>query len=131
MTVRPYILFPLIALAHVVNVSKPGEEPPVDLAAEDLRLWDPALTDRSGGPMGADARRRHFMADRNRRGRTFTTDHVWTFHIWQQVRAYGGGEGGRGPVACASVCLCVLACALCVCCVLGGSPAPGARRSQP
>lgn len=56
------------------------------MAQEDCRLWDPALADRTGAPLSADARRRHFMADRNRKGRVFTTDHVWTFHIWQQAR---------------------------------------------
>lgn len=35
--------------------------------------------------MAADTRRRHFMGDRHRRGRTFSTEHVWTFYIWQQV----------------------------------------------
>jgi hypothetical protein len=26
-----------------------------------------------------------FMADKWRKGRRFSTEHVWTFHIWQQV----------------------------------------------
>jgi hypothetical protein len=25
------------------------------------------------------------MSDKHRRGRAFSTDHVWTFYIWQQV----------------------------------------------
>ncbi|GBF96590.1 hypothetical protein Rsub_09336 [Raphidocelis subcapitata] len=85
MTVQPYMLFPLLPLAHVVNVSLPGQEPPLDQAEEDLRLWDPSLVDSNGNPMASDARRRRFMRDVHRRGRTYTTDHVWTFVIWQQV----------------------------------------------
>ena len=39
--------------------------------------------------MDADARRRHFMAGRNRTGRHYDTEHVWTFCIWQQVGVEG------------------------------------------
>jgi hypothetical protein len=35
--------------------------------------------------MASDTRRRRFMRDCHRRGRTYTTEHVWTFVIWQQV----------------------------------------------
>jgi hypothetical protein len=48
MAVAPYITFPLLPLAHIVNVSRPGEEPPIDKAEEDCRLWDPSLVDKSG-----------------------------------------------------------------------------------
>jgi hypothetical protein len=40
---------------------------------------------KTGAPLASEARRRLFMADRHRRGRAFTTDHIWTFSIWQQV----------------------------------------------
>jgi hypothetical protein len=30
------------------------------------------------------------MADKARRGRTYSTEHVWTFYIWQQVIDVGG-----------------------------------------
>ncbi|KIY98979.1 hypothetical protein MNEG_8986 [Monoraphidium neglectum] len=90
MASEPFITFHLLPLAHVVNVSLPGEEPPIDQAPEDLRLWDPTLSTRSGEPMPSESRRRHFMAERNRRARTFSTEHVWTFCIWQQVIDYAG-----------------------------------------
>ncbi|KAI8468383.1 MAG: hypothetical protein J3K34DRAFT_523009 [Monoraphidium minutum] len=90
MATEPFITFHLLPLAHIVNVSLPGQEPPIESAPEDLRLWDPSLSTRTGEPMGSEARRRHFMMERNRRGRTYSTEHVWTFCIWQQVIDYAG-----------------------------------------
>ncbi|KAI8463972.1 MAG: hypothetical protein J3K34DRAFT_441942, partial [Monoraphidium minutum] len=84
-TRNPYMVFPLMALAHVVNVSPVGQEPPIDQATEDLRLWDPTLVDKKGAPMAAEARRKHFMNERHLEGRRYDTNHVWTFYIWQQV----------------------------------------------
>jgi len=127
----PHMRFPLLALAHMTNVSLPGQvrfgdalrlaapalafasapplhnpvithslshthtrthpthpppqEPPIDQASEDLRLWDPTLCDKSGAPINADTRRRMFMAEKWRKNRSFSTEHVWTFYIWQQV----------------------------------------------
>lgn len=45
----PYLLAPVLALAQLVNVSRPGEEPdPSKPTPEDLRLFDPSLTNGSG-----------------------------------------------------------------------------------
>ncbi len=45
----PYLLVPVMALAQVVNVSRPGEEPdPAGHVPEDVRLHDSAFTDAEG-----------------------------------------------------------------------------------
>ena len=45
----PYLLAPVLAMAQLVNVSRPGEEPdPSQPIPEDMRLFDPALTDGNG-----------------------------------------------------------------------------------
>lgn len=45
----PYLLGPVIAMAQLVNVSRPGEEPdPSQPISEDMRLFDPTLTDSKG-----------------------------------------------------------------------------------
>lgn len=37
----------------------------------------------AGEPLSVAARRKHFQAAKNRAGVTFSTQHVWTFHLWQ------------------------------------------------
>ena len=55
----PYLLVPVMALAQVVNVSRPGEEPdPAGHVPEDVRLHDSAFSD----PEGALADRRFTWA---------------------------------------------------------------------
>jgi hypothetical protein len=72
------------AAAQIVNVAKPGQEPPAWQAPEDMRLFDPALADpATGQAWPASKRRGHFCGARQRRGRGFDTDHVWTFHAWE------------------------------------------------
>lgn len=45
----PYLLAPVLALAQLVNVSAPGDEPdPSQPTPEDLRLFDPSLTNSNG-----------------------------------------------------------------------------------
>ena len=112
LTTQPYMLVPLLAAAQIANCSRPGEEPDMMSATEDLRLWDPSLVaghheeaaahattaggaapwdPRTGGgaatdapPLPAEARRKLFTRASARASRTFGTDHVWTFHLWQQ-----------------------------------------------
>jgi hypothetical protein len=110
LTTHPYMLLPLLAAAQIANASKPGEEPDMMSAQEDLRLWDPSLvagheesashtaggammpaaTTAGGGPLPdgaplpAEARRKLFTRASARASRTFGTDMVWTFHLWQQ-----------------------------------------------
>ncbi|BDA45974.1 hypothetical protein COCOBI_08-0660 [Coccomyxa sp. Obi] len=80
----PYLLGPVVAMAQLVNVSRPGEEPdPSKPINEDMRLFDPTLTDSKGGPMNALQRKKHFWDRRNRLRRTFTKGHIWTFQMYQ------------------------------------------------
>ena len=45
----PYLLVPVMALAQVVNVSRPGEEPdPAGTVSEDVRLHDSFFSDPEG-----------------------------------------------------------------------------------
>jgi hypothetical protein len=102
LTTHPYMLLPLLAAAQIANASRPGEEPDMMSATEDLRLWDPSLVAGShhehalstagaapsaadgDAPLPAEARRKLFTRASARASRTFGTDMVWTFHLWQQ-----------------------------------------------
>ncbi|BDA45975.1 probable phosphatidylinositol 3,4,5-trisphosphate-dependent Rac exchanger protein at N-terminal half [Coccomyxa sp. Obi] len=89
----PYLLAPVLALAQLVNVSRPGEEPdPSQPTPEELRLFDPSLTNDSGGPMDALKRKKHFWNKKNRAGRSFTREHVWTFQMYQHFVDMGAYE---------------------------------------
>lgn len=44
----PYFMNPLLAACQLVNVSQPGAEPRLAEAQEDMRLFSPALADKSG-----------------------------------------------------------------------------------
>jgi hypothetical protein len=100
LTTHPYMLLPLLAAAQIANAARPGEEPDMMSATEDLRLWDPSLVadcsagaappssssppSAEGAPLPAEARRRLFTRASARSSRTLGTDLVWTFHLWQQ-----------------------------------------------
>lgn len=43
-------LNPLLAMASVINVSLPGQQPDLRSATEDMRLFDSSLVDKSGRP---------------------------------------------------------------------------------
>lgn len=52
----PYLLGPIVAMAQVVNVSRPGEEPdPSQPISEDMRLFDLTLADSQGDTPSAHA----------------------------------------------------------------------------
>lgn len=45
----PYLLAPVLAMAQLVNVSEPGQQPDLSQPiTEDMRLFDPSLTDSHG-----------------------------------------------------------------------------------
>ncbi|CAL8462122.1 g1653 [Coccomyxa elongata] len=89
----PYLLAPVLALAQLVNVSAPGDEPdPCQPTPEDLRLFDPSLTNTNGGPMDALKRKKHFWNKKNRAGHVFTREHVWTFQMYQHFVDMGAYE---------------------------------------
>lgn len=47
----PYTLVPLLAMAQLVNVARPGQEPNVSQPfGEDLRLFDGKLAEPDGAP---------------------------------------------------------------------------------
>jgi hypothetical protein len=43
----PYFMNPLLAACQLVNVSRPGSEPQLAEAQEDMRLFSPALADKN------------------------------------------------------------------------------------
>ena len=82
----------------MVHVAEPGQEP-ADLwaAEEDLRLFAPELVDKHGRPLTAERRRKWCDAPRNLEGKRFSTEHVYTLHIWQHLidfSAYKLSVGG-------------------------------------
>lgn len=44
----PYFMNPVLAACQMVNVAKPGEEPQLTEATEDMRLFAPELADKQG-----------------------------------------------------------------------------------
>lgn len=45
----PYLLGPVVAMAQILHVSRPGEEPdPSQPISEDMRLFDPTLANSTG-----------------------------------------------------------------------------------
>jgi len=86
---RPCLSATLIAGAQVVNVSLPGDEPGLMTVTEDMTLFDPALVSRwTGKPLSGKQRRSHFASSANRQGRCFSTDHVWTFQMYDHTLNY-------------------------------------------
>lgn len=71
-----HFLFPVLAAAQLINVSRPGQEPDLLAAHEDMTLWDPALTARGGGPMSAPKRQRFFDCPANLTGREIGSEYV-------------------------------------------------------
>jgi hypothetical protein len=81
----PYFMNPILAACQLINVAKDGEQPDMAAATEDMRLWSSDLVDKKGLPLAADRRRKWCDVAKNLEGRTFDTEHVWTFHIWQHL----------------------------------------------
>jgi len=81
----PYFMNPVLAACQLVNVSKEGEQPALTAAQEDLRLFSSELVDKKGNPFPAEKRRKWCDVVKNLEGKTFDTEHVWTFHIWQHL----------------------------------------------
>lgn len=77
--------FPVLAAAQLINVSRPGEEPPLLEAAEDVRAWCPELASKCGGPAPPEKRRRFFDIPANLAGRVLGTEFVWTLHLHQSL----------------------------------------------
>uniref|UniRef100_A0A383W1Y2 Domain of unknown function at the cortex 1 domain-containing protein n=1 Tax=Tetradesmus obliquus TaxID=3088 RepID=A0A383W1Y2_TETOB len=76
-------LNPVLASCQLVNVSKPGQEPDMWEAEEDMRLLSDALTDKNGNPMPAEKRRRWFDSPANAGSVLISKDYVYTWHVWQ------------------------------------------------
>ncbi|KAF8062072.1 hypothetical protein HT031_004332 [Scenedesmus sp. PABB004] len=76
-------LNPVMASCQLVNAARPGEEPPIWEATEDLRLLCPSLVDKHGNPMPAEKRRRWFDVPANAASVEMGPDLVFTWHAWQ------------------------------------------------
>ncbi|EFJ48428.1 hypothetical protein VOLCADRAFT_91115 [Volvox carteri f. nagariensis] len=86
----PRVRAPLAAAAHVMHVSRLGEQPPPLAACEDTRLMGLPLMNPVGGqPWSAVQRRQYFRRTAHRAAHVFDTEHVWTFHTWDQALGYG------------------------------------------
>uniref|UniRef100_A0A383W2N9 Domain of unknown function at the cortex 1 domain-containing protein n=1 Tax=Tetradesmus obliquus TaxID=3088 RepID=A0A383W2N9_TETOB len=81
----PYFMNPLLAACQLVNVSKPGSEPQLAEAQEDMRLLSPALADKHNAPLCPHKRRKWCDTPKNLDGLLLDTQHVYTFHIWQHL----------------------------------------------
>jgi Protein of unknown function (DUF1769) len=85
----PSILAPFIAAAQAVHVAKPGCEPPLLEAGEDMTaLGDATLCSPGGGPLSPAKRRALFAGHAARAGRVYDTEHVWTFQAYDQSMDY-------------------------------------------
>lgn len=79
----------LMHFSQVVNVSRPGQEPGLLDAEEDMTLYNPSLVSSwTGKPLSAAKRRGHFSCKSGRQGRLFDTDNVWTFQVYDHVMDY-------------------------------------------
>lgn len=76
-------LNPVLASCQLVHVARPGEEPDVWEATEDMRLLSPELADKNGSPLPAEKRRRWFDNPANAERVLLSKDYVYTWHIWQ------------------------------------------------
>ncbi|GLI67838.1 hypothetical protein VaNZ11_012122 [Volvox africanus] len=86
----PRVRAPLAAAAQMIHVARPGEQPHPLKAREDTRLMTPPLMDSGQGEPWASARRRHYFRQaEHRTAHVFDTEHVWTFHTWDQALGYG------------------------------------------
>lgn len=86
---NPHIFAPIIGASQVINVSKPGQEPDMLAAEEDMTLYDSCLTSGSSGKAMSSSRRKSFFAsEANREGRCYDTEHVWTFQLFDQNMDY-------------------------------------------
>ncbi|KAI8464539.1 MAG: hypothetical protein J3K34DRAFT_526123 [Monoraphidium minutum] len=83
----PHLFSPLITASQIINVAPEGQEPDMMEAREDMRAFTRALA-KGGEPLPVAARRKHFQAAKNRAGVNFDTQHVWTFHLWQEFIDY-------------------------------------------
>ncbi|GLC37492.1 hypothetical protein PLESTF_001454700 [Pleodorina starrii] len=86
----PRVRAPLAASANMINAARPGEQPHPLAAKENTRLMGPPLADSVGGhPWTTIQRRQYFRRAANRRAHVFDSEHVWTFHTWDQALGYG------------------------------------------
>lgn len=78
-------LNPLLAMAAVINVSLPGQQPDLRAATEDVRLLNSSLVDKSGQPLSSSQRQRFYDKPSNLAGAVFRTNLVYTFVIDQSI----------------------------------------------
>ncbi|WIA11789.1 hypothetical protein OEZ85_011882 [Tetradesmus obliquus] len=81
----PYFMNPVLAACQMVNVALPGSEPSLTEATEDMRLFAPELADKTGAPLSPEKRRKWCDVPKHLAGKQFSTEHVYTFHIWQHL----------------------------------------------
>eukprot|EP00798_Chlamydomonas_sp_ICE-L_P022718 gene22718-29881_t len=79
----PTFMMPLISSAQLFNVSREGEAPPPMAAEEDCRLLLLHLVKKNGEPVSSSERRSMMSKQKDRVGYRFGTEHVVTFHLYQ------------------------------------------------
>ncbi|GIL57771.1 hypothetical protein Vafri_12917 [Volvox africanus] len=107
----PRVRAPLAAAAQMIHVARPGKQPHPLKAREDTRLMAPPPMDskqgtldgkgalnkdppshsyhRAGQPWAPARRRHYFRQVEHRTAHVFDSEHVWTFHAWDQALGYG------------------------------------------
>eukprot|EP00878_Enallax_costatus_P019156 GHUV01020200.1.p1 GENE.GHUV01020200.1~~GHUV01020200.1.p1 ORF type:complete len:265 (+),score=64.29 GHUV01020200.1:156-950(+) len=76
-------LNPMLASCQICNVSRPGQEPDIWEAQEDMRLLSQQLADKDGNPLCPDKRRRWFDVPVNADSVILSKEYVYTLHSWQ------------------------------------------------
>ncbi|CAD7702563.1 unnamed protein product [Ostreobium quekettii] len=86
MTPVPHILTPIAAAAQMITINRPGEEKSINSPPqEDMRVLGTQFCKGNGEPISGPHRKKMMSDVRNRTGRKFDTEHVYTFHFWQHL----------------------------------------------
>eukprot|EP00775_Hariotina_reticulata_P012576 gene12576-12706_t len=79
-------LNPALAMAQIVNISRPGLQPDIGSAIqEDMRLLSSKLTNKQGQPLTSLQRQKFFDKPENLSGLVLDTTNIYTFVICQGV----------------------------------------------
>jgi len=79
---QPYCMNPVLASWQLINVSRPGEEPGLWEAQEDMRLMSPKFVGKNGAPMSSEQRRKFCDNPANTEELYFEPEYVYTQHVW-------------------------------------------------
>ncbi|GBF92362.1 hypothetical protein Rsub_05564 [Raphidocelis subcapitata] len=84
-----YFMNPVLAACQLINVSRPGEEPTLEDAKEDVRLMLPKAVDSHGNPLPSEKRRKWCDVPANVCSASYKPGLVYTFKFWQHYADFG------------------------------------------